>query len=310
MTQSLPPPLVPPEVTLRGMPYMPMHGDRLFKSTTWIEASSDAKVAALRLWWHAFAHEEPAASLPDNDQLLAEHSGLGTAVRAWRKVKAQAMRGWIKCSDGRWYHPVVAEFALEAWSARVRNREKVRKFREKKEGANRAVLDVVTVTEPVTQPSRTPPKGESESEGKGKLQGKGDSDLPPAGATTVPPEAPPTAATPRGADAPASDTTDHLAIPEFLRRGSARIAQSISPDWLPSQSAQDQLAKSRPDLTTEIVQRRMVEFRNWCAEKGTQTHNADATWFSFMVKTHDQRPGSAGHGPRGAAAAAQGIDEA
>jgi hypothetical protein len=48
-------PLVPPEVDLRGMSYMPLFGDRLFKSTTWIEASCEARCAALQLWWHAFA---------------------------------------------------------------------------------------------------------------------------------------------------------------------------------------------------------------------------------------------------------------
>ena len=80
---------------------------------------------------------------------------------------------------------------------------------------------------------------------------------------------------------------DH-GVPEFLNNGTP-IASSIDPDWLPSASAQDELAKARPDLTPEIVQTRMVEFRNWCAEKATQTHNPDATWFSFMRRTHVQQ---------------------
>jgi hypothetical protein len=34
-----------------------------------------------------------------------------------------AMRGWVKCSDGRLYHPVVAQNALQAWEGREDHRE-------------------------------------------------------------------------------------------------------------------------------------------------------------------------------------------
>ena len=143
-------PLVPPDVDLRGMSYMPLFGDRLFKSTTWIEARPEARAAALQLYWHAFAHEVPAASLPDNERVLADHAGL--PLKLFQRLRPQAMRGWIKCSDGRFYHPVVADVALEAWSGRVRVRERVRRHREK-------VADVT-----VTEPLRNGRKGESKRE--------------------------------------------------------------------------------------------------------------------------------------------------
>ncbi len=129
-----PDPLVPPEVDLRGMEFMPLYGDRLIKSNTWIAASPEAKVAALRLWWHAFGHEVPAASLPDNEQLLADYAGYGVAIKVWAKIKPQAMRGWVLCNDGRWYHRMVAELALSAWERRVKEREKKRAWRD---GRNR-----------------------------------------------------------------------------------------------------------------------------------------------------------------------------
>ncbi|CAB4167516.1 Protein of unknown function DUF1376 [uncultured Caudovirales phage] len=103
---------------------------------------------------------------------------------------------------------------------------------------------------------------------------------------------------------------DHLAIPEFLRRPGTLTAELIAPDWLPSQSAQDKLAQSRPDLTSEIVQRRMQEFRNWCAERNTRTHNADATWFSFMVKTHVQSGNRFSSDGRSVSAGLAGLAEA
>jgi hypothetical protein len=141
------------------MPYMPLYGDRLFGSATWIGATAEAKVAALRLWWRSFAHEVPSASLPDDDTLLADYAGYGVGVKAWRKVKAQAMRGWVKCSDGRLYHKTVAEVALEAWEQRKRNREKQERWRNK----NRSVTPPVTVTETVTEPLRNAGR-----EGKGR----------------------------------------------------------------------------------------------------------------------------------------------
>ena len=124
-------PLVPVECDLRGLQFMPLYGDRLFSSATWISGSAEEKIAALRLWWHAYAREVPASSLPDDDKLLAEYAGYGAAMKSWLKIKRAAMRGWVKCTDGRWYHPLVAELATEAWAGRVRNREKQRKWRER-----------------------------------------------------------------------------------------------------------------------------------------------------------------------------------
>lgn len=151
-------PLTPADCDLRGLPYMPLFGDRLFGSATWIGASAEAKVAALRLWWRSYAHEVPAASLPNDDLLLADYAGYGVAVKAWRKIKEQAMRGWILCSDGRLYHRIVAEIALEAWGGRVRNREKQKKWRERNQSGDGLVTSKVTpsvtVTEPVTKPAR------------------------------------------------------------------------------------------------------------------------------------------------------------
>lgn len=118
MTEQLPEPLVPADVDLRGYEFMPLYGDRLLGSETWIAASAEAKIAALRLWWRSYAHEVPAGSLPDNDNLLADYAGYGVAVKAWRKVRPQALRGWVKCTDGRWYHPFVATLVMEAWQMR------------------------------------------------------------------------------------------------------------------------------------------------------------------------------------------------
>jgi hypothetical protein len=78
----------------------------------------EAVLAAVLLWGASW-HQVPAASLPDDDRLLAQLAGYGKVVNAWKKVRAGALRGFVKCSDGRLYHPVVAEKAREMWSDKL-----------------------------------------------------------------------------------------------------------------------------------------------------------------------------------------------
>jgi hypothetical protein len=125
VTTGLPPePLVPAEVDLRGYDYMPLYGDQLFKSETWLLVSPEAKLAAIRLWWHAFAHEVPSGSLPDNDTLLADYAGYGVMIKAWKRIKPEAMRGFELCSDGRLYHTFLATVVMNAWELRQSARTK------------------------------------------------------------------------------------------------------------------------------------------------------------------------------------------
>jgi hypothetical protein len=176
---GLPAPLVAADVDLRGLQYMPLFGERLFGSETWIAAGPDARVAALRLWWRAYAHEVPAASLPDDDRLLSDYAGYGAAVKAWRKVRAASLRGFVKCSDGRLYHSVLADIALESWDSRRRNREKNVRWRAR----NRAVTAAVTAAETVTRPSRDAGEGQGgEREGRGEAAEAASAPAAPASA--------------------------------------------------------------------------------------------------------------------------------
>ena len=127
--QELPAPLVDANVDLRGYEFMPFFGDRLFGSETWMECNPEAKVAALRLWWRAYAHEVPAGSLPAKDVLICQYAGYEANPRAWARLKPSAMRGWVLCSDGRLYHPFVAELATEAFVRRLEQRNRTEKAR-------------------------------------------------------------------------------------------------------------------------------------------------------------------------------------
>lgn len=151
---DLPEPFTPADCDLRGLEYMPLFGDRLFGSATWISAKPEAKIAALRLWWHSYSKELPAASLPDDDALLADYAGYGVAVVAWRKIKAAAMRGWVKCSDGRLYHKRVAEIALKSWEGRQESRK--HNDRKRKEREERSRLFAELSQHEVTPPWNIP----------------------------------------------------------------------------------------------------------------------------------------------------------
>lgn len=108
-------PLTPPDCDLRssGMVFMPLDVGRLMDSDQFAMATGEEFKAAMALYAKAWL-QVPAASLPNDDRVLAHLAG-GYTPRRWRKVRGVALRGWILCTDGRLYHPVIAEFAHDAW---------------------------------------------------------------------------------------------------------------------------------------------------------------------------------------------------
>ena len=139
---DLPPPMTPPICDLRGMPYMPLDLIRLFDSDLYALSSGDEFKAALTLWGKSF-YQLPAGSLPDDERLLAHLSG----AKRWAAVKKMALRGWVKCADGRLYYPTVAEKVAEAWAARLARRartEAARAARHKQDDATATVSLLVT----------------------------------------------------------------------------------------------------------------------------------------------------------------------
>jgi len=121
---GLPAPLVPAEVDLRGYDFMPFYGDALSRSEFSKTTNDMAWRFGVMLWWESWAKQVPAASLPDDDAILAQACGLGRDVKTWRKIKVLALHGFVKCSDGRLYHKFLAVAAVDAWEGRVKQRMK------------------------------------------------------------------------------------------------------------------------------------------------------------------------------------------
>lgn len=133
VSQDLPPPPIAPDADLSGFDFMPLHGDRLRASDTNSRATDAEFRAAINLWWAAWK-QVPAASLPDDDVVLCKLADLGRDLKTWRKVKSVAMANFVKCSDGRLYHPFLAAEAAKAWDLRLKARAKAKAGNEKRWG--------------------------------------------------------------------------------------------------------------------------------------------------------------------------------
>lgn len=116
---ELPEPLVSADVELRDFPYVLVDVEA-WRARFAFEDPATA-VAAFRLYCMAW-HELPAASVQNDDKALAVLSGLG---RKWKRRREIILRGWVLCSDNRFYHPGLAAIALRAWKKKTATARKV-----------------------------------------------------------------------------------------------------------------------------------------------------------------------------------------
>lgn len=166
MTDQFPPPPVPADCDLTGFHFMPLDCIRLVQSDLAAIASGDEFKAAVILWCKSWSNI-PAGSWTDDDRVLAHAAGL--APKAWTRVRAMALHGWYKASDGRLYHPVVSEKAAEAWAHRQRQRDRARKGNAVRWGSPD---DRQTIAE------GSPARSLNDRKGQGQGQGQGQCDVP------------------------------------------------------------------------------------------------------------------------------------
>jgi hypothetical protein len=105
----LPAPLISREVYLRDKcKWLPLDTDRLARSPFMRIASNVQLGAAFRLWLLAWG-EQPTGSLPNDDRWLSDAAKIDRQF--WSCEAAVVLHGFIACSDGRLYHPVICEIA-------------------------------------------------------------------------------------------------------------------------------------------------------------------------------------------------------
>lgn len=256
---DLPEPMTPPDCDLRGLPFLPLDVVRLMESNLFALSTGEEFKAAVALWCRAW-NQVPAASVPDDDRILAHLSGAGAR---WKKVRAMALHGWVKCSDGRLYHPVVAEKAIEAWALRVRQRERslrgnAKRWGSQDDGARDATRDAGR--DPHTPSPAASPRG---SQGTGtEKEVRVPPFIPPS-----PPDAPPSA----------SPKTRGFRLPE---------------NWQPNEELADFCRSLRLDPADQAAR-----FRDyWTAQPGQKGRkvNWPATWRNWCRTAAEQRPRSGG----------------
>ena len=119
----LPPPPISCEVDLSDFPRMPLDVVKLKESGFIVKATAEEFRAAVILWAVSW-HQVPAGSLPSSDTELAYLAGYGRSTKEWLKVKHMALSKWVPCSDGRLYHPLIVENALDAWEKKKKQVDK------------------------------------------------------------------------------------------------------------------------------------------------------------------------------------------
>lgn len=121
-------PLTPAGCDLRDFPHTPLFRSRLFGSSFHARATDSEWRAGVTLWLKSW-DQVPAGSLPDDDIELCRLAELARDLKQWRKVRAGALRGWALATDGRLYHPVVAEGINNALEHKAAQRAKTAKAR-------------------------------------------------------------------------------------------------------------------------------------------------------------------------------------
>jgi uncharacterized protein YdaU (DUF1376 family) len=131
LQNDLPDPLMPADCDLRDFPTLMLDVHRLRRSKAWLKAKRKPELGfyMMNLWTAAW-HEVPTGSLEDDDDVLADLAMCDPDK--WREVREDALHGWVKCSDGRWYNPTVCEKAVHAWDSKLERLKRDDNERERK----------------------------------------------------------------------------------------------------------------------------------------------------------------------------------
>jgi hypothetical protein len=216
------------------------------------------------LLWCAAWHQVPAASLPNDDAELARIAGFGRFVTEWKAIKEEALHGFVLCSDGRYYHGVVAEIALESWAKRQAFQARSKAANEARHGA---------------KGPRKPPK----PKGKNGSSLKEPSSIP------------------QGSQVKGSEVKKEKKEPPTggSKEDGARGSR-LSPAWFADE--QDRTYAAEQGFLPDEIDRAEDRFRDfWLGKAGADARKADwrATWRNWIRRDADERAKGAGLNRRG-----------
>jgi hypothetical protein len=173
---NAPAPLTPADCDLRDFPHTPLFRSRLFGSSFHAQANDGEWRAGVTLWLKSW-DQVPAGSLPNNEVELCRLAELARDLKAWKKLRDGALRGWLLCTDGRLYHPVVAEGINTAIEAKVKQRLKTAKARiaalEKHLAQAQSDDDKARITDEIRKLQQSLSQGLSQTLSQGPREGEG-----------------------------------------------------------------------------------------------------------------------------------------
>ena len=282
-----PAPPIPEDADLRHMPSYMIDVQSLLDSDLAAFGDPAANWYAV-LTWCAALHQIPAGSLPDDDAVLAYLVRLGRDVRTWRKFREKgALRGWVKHSDGRLYHPVVTKKVLDLWGKSRAGKAAV----EAREAAKIAQAIEKAKAEAIDR-SSTDAKSIQQNDNKGR-EGKGIEEkgreervgLTANLSTNIP---------------ALFDPPQELIPPEKpAKKPRAAPKKPLDPNWTPS--TEDWKYAAEKGFTGPRIDGLAEAFRNNHLGKGTVMANPSGywrTWITNEIKWYGPPNGSGGPGPR------------
>ena len=112
-------PLVASHINLAKFPWAPVRLGFLESHPLLLIENAEPFRALIVLIAKAWK-EQPAGTLPNNNNRLAEMAGFGRDVNAWNKVRDEVLDEWILAIDGRWHHAETAGWVHQAWESKLR----------------------------------------------------------------------------------------------------------------------------------------------------------------------------------------------
>jgi uncharacterized protein YdaU (DUF1376 family) len=233
-----------------------LNTERLMSSELLALHGNDVLGAALLLWCRAWK-QRPAASLPDDDRVLAAFARL--PLKRFREIRDAVMRGFVKCSDGRLYHRFLSVEASKAYARKV-------KFQQSR------AADAKRLQEWRNAQRETKDETQNETQDETRFVADGN-----------------------GKDRDRDRDRDSLrkdSPTESPKESSSRGCR-LPPDWRPTD---DDWAAACRLVGRQKAEIELAKFRDyWPAKPGKEGHklNWDMTWRNWVRRAAEQQPSGA-----------------
>lgn len=269
-----PEPFTTAEIDVRDLDGFMLNAERLMASELLALSTGDEFKAAVALWCRAWK-QIPAASLPNDDRVLAAFSG---AKETWPHVREMALRGFVLCSDGRLYHKTLSEDAKRAYGKKMERRTRTiaaTEARKKLNDSARSQRDVDRdVDRDVAHKGNVTTSQRQDRDRDRDKEEEGDNIDSPVGV--------------RSQKARASKPAENGHAPP-ASKGSRWPADAVVPDdWIQA-AGMKRTELGLPAIDLAIAAEKFANY--WSAKSGTAATKVDwrKTWINWCLNTENPR---------------------